>query len=183
MWLGNHVNVIPILNDLLRQFMSNRFEIRTQEPDQDWAHCSKHIHKLCDKIRIPSRAAVSVRLAGVGFTRFAAPPPLFMRQLGVISMRINVVINHSVPPLPDVIQGLLKTSLLCDVYGRREIWAWQPCSPKTLVQSPCGTLFQSVSYYCAGSSQTQANFLPPERGTIKSRPDRQLFCIYDWWCL
>lgn len=35
-------------------------------------------------------------------------------------MRINLAINHSVPALPDVIQGLLKTAVLCDVYGRRE---------------------------------------------------------------
>lgn len=83
-------------------------------------------------------------LASVGFTWFSAPPPLFLRRPGVISMRINVAINHSVPPLPDVIQGLLKTSALCDVYGRREIWAWQP-SPKTLAQCPSGTLIQSAT--------------------------------------
>lgn len=63
---------------------------------------------------------IFVCLAGVGFTRFPAPPPLFLRGPWVISMRIKVVINHSVLPLPDVIQGLLKTSALCDVYGRRE---------------------------------------------------------------
>lgn len=94
--------------------------------------------------------------ARVAFTRFSAPPPLFLCRPGVISMRINVAINHSVPPLPDVIQGLLKTSALCDVYGRREIWAWQP-SPKTLVKAPSGTLIQSVSDYRPGSSQTQSN--------------------------
>lgn len=34
-------------------------------------------------------------------------------------MRINWAINHSVPALPDVIQGLLKTSARTGVYGRR----------------------------------------------------------------
>lgn len=151
------VQDIPVVNDLKCQFISYRFEIWTNILAQEEGHCTQH-NPLFDNVKIPLWAVIFVYLARVSFTRFPAPPPLFLRRPGVISMRINVAINHSVPPLPDVIQGLLKTSALCDVYGRREIWAWQP-SPKTLVQSPSGTLIQSVSSYCPGSSQRQSNFL------------------------
>lgn len=164
-WLENDLNVfssicrqdIPILNNHKCQFISYRFEISTITLNQEQGHCTKH-NPLFDSIKIPLWVIIFVCLAGVSFTRFSAPPPLFLSRPGVISMRINVAINHSVPPLPDVIQGLLKTSALCDVYGRREICAWQP-SPKTLVQSPSGTLIQSVSYYCPGSSQRESNVL------------------------
>lgn len=122
---------------------------------------------------------MSNHLSAFGRSRFhTLPRPRllpFCVDPGVISMRINVAINHSVPPLPDVIQGLLKTSALRDVYGRREIWAWQP-SPKTLVQSPCGTLIQSGSYYCPGSSQA------PETEAIQARADWQLWFLIDPDC-
>lgn len=120
-----------ILNDLKCQFLSYRFEIWSEALAQKGGHYAKP-NPLFANIKIPLWAIIFVYLARVGFTRFSAPPPLFLRQPGVISMRINVAINHSVPPLPDVIQGLLKTSALCDVYGTREIWAWQP-KPK----DPC----------------------------------------------
>lgn len=136
---------------------------------------------LFDKTKIPLWAIIFVYSTRVAFTRFSAPPPLFLRRPGVISMRINVAINHSVPPLPDVIQGLLKTSALCDVYGRREIWAWQP-SPKTLVKSPSGTLIQSVSYYRPGSSQTQSNSLLQRQRESKPGCERQLYSIFDRSC-
>lgn len=158
---------IPVLYDLKFQFISYRFEIWTNTLAQEEGHCTKH-NPLFDNVKIPLWAVIFVYLARVGFTRFSAPPPLFPHRPGVISMRINLAINHSVPPLPDVIQGLLKTSALCDVYGRREIWAWQP-SPKTLVQSPSGTLIQSVSSYCPGSSQRQSNFLLKRQ--TQSEPD------------
>lgn len=67
-------------------------------------------------------------------------------------MRIGREINRSVALLPDVIQGLLKTSALCDVYWRRELRAWQlrPRDP------PCGTLIQSVcSLDCPQQPPTQ----------------------------
>ena len=133
-----------------------KVEIWTEALAQEVGRCDEH-NPLSDKTKIPLWAIIFVYLSRVAFTRFAAPPPpLSPHRPGVISMRINVAINHSVAPLPDVIQGLLKTSALCDVYGRREIWAWQP-NPKTLVESPCGTLIQSVSHYCPASSQTESN--------------------------
>lgn len=170
-----------VLNDLKSQFISYKCEIWINTLAQEEGHCTKH-NSLLDNIKIPLWAIIFVYLAEVSFTRFPAPPPLFLRRPGVISMRINVAINHSVPPLPDVIQGLLKTSALCDVYGRREICAWQP-SPKTQVQSPSGTLIQSGSYYCPGSSQNTVKLPPLEADTIEARPDRQLYSISDWWCL
>ena len=135
-------------------------------------HCAKY-NRLSDTIKIPLWAVIFVCLARVWFTCLSAPPSLFLHWPGVISMRINVAINHSVPALPDVIQGLLKTSAHCDVYGRREIWAWQP-GPKILVQAPSGTFIQSVSSYCPGLSQTQSRLPPPEGD--QSKPS----LIPDW---
>lgn len=170
----------PVLNYLECQFISYKFEIWTNTLPQAVDYCTKH-NPLFDKTKIPLWAIIFVYSARVAFTRFSAPPPLFLRRPGVISMRINVAINHSVPPLPDVIQGLLKTSALCDVYGRREIWAWQP-SPKTLVKSPSGTLIVSQllpSWIILNTVQ-----LPPlETDTIKVGSDRQLYSIFNWSCL
>lgn len=134
---------------------------------EEGGHCAQH-NPLFDNMKIPLWAIIVLYLARVGFTRFSAPPSLFLLRPRVISMRINLAINHSFAPLPDVIQGLLKTSALCDVYGRREIWAWQP-GPEILVQSPSGTLIQSVSYYCPGLSQMQSNVLPQRQR--QSEPD------------
>lgn len=153
-----------VLNYLKCQFISYKFEIWTNTLPQAVDYYTKH-NPLFDKTKIPLWAIIFVYSARVAFTRFSAPPPLFLRRPGVISMRINVAINHSVPPLPNVIQGLLKTSALCDVYGRREIWAWQP-SPKTLVKSPSGTLIVSQllpSWIILNTVQ----LLPLETDTIK----------------
>lgn len=138
----------------------------------------KH-NPLFDKTKIPLWAIIFVYSAGVAFTRFAAPPPFFLLRPGVISMRINAAINHSVPPLPDVIQGLLKTSALCDVYGRREIWAWQP-SPT----DPCEiSLWDTHTVSVLLPSQfvpNTAELPPPVAYTITSGTDRQLPSTFDW---
>lgn len=165
-WLGNYLNVfssscmqdIPILNDLKCQFISYRFEIWTNTLAQEEGHCTEH-NPLFDNIKIPLWAIIFVYLARVGFTRFSAPPPLFLPQPGVISMRINLAINHSVLPLPDVIQGLLKTSALCDVYGRREIWALaaQPKDPCAISLWDTHTVSQLLLSWTVPNSQTSSS--------------------------
>lgn len=166
---------IPIQSDLTCQFISYRSEIWTNTLAQEEGHCTKH-NPLFDNIKIPLWAIIFVYLARVSFTRFSAPPPLFLRRPGVISMRINVAINHSVPPLPDVIQGLLKTSALCDVYGRREIWAWQaqPKDPCAISLWDTHTVSQLLLSWIVPNTVKRP---PPQTETIKARPDRQLYSI------
>lgn len=176
--LSGWMQCILVPDRLKCQFISYKFEIWTNTLAQEVGHCMEH-NPLFDKTKIPLWAIIFVYSARVAFTRFAAPPPLFLLRPGVISMRINVAINHSVPPLPDVIQGLLKTSALCDVYGRREIWAWQP-SPI----DPCEISLwdtHTVSLLLPSWIVPNTVELPPlETETITAGPDRQLDSISDW---